>query len=87
MAGCKEPAVVPAVPSAVRRPNESKMRVHCWSFRLKPEATGAGKTGVASGFSRKDTQWIRIFDSAGRLTALGTIGTTASSLHPAIVLI
>jgi tRNA pseudouridine55 synthase len=31
--------------------------------------------------------WTRIFDSGGRLTALGTAGSTAGSLHPAIVLI
>jgi len=32
-------------------------------------------------------EWIRIFDSAGRLTALGTGGSTPGSLHPAVVLI
>jgi tRNA pseudouridine55 synthase len=51
-------------------------------FRLKAEAT---ETDVASGFSRK--AWFRIFDSAGRLAALGEPGTSPGSLHPAIVLI
>jgi tRNA pseudouridine55 synthase len=63
-------------------------------FRLKAEATSAGdpsadvasgSTDVASGLSRKD--WFRIFDSAGRLAALGEPGTCPGSLHPAIVLI
>jgi tRNA pseudouridine55 synthase len=80
------PAVVVTDEGLARVTHGRQLEAGHYSFRLKPEATGAGKTGVASGFSRKDEQWIRIFDSAGRLTALATIGTTASSLHPAIVL-
>jgi len=45
------------------------------------------RSAGASAPATSEPQWIRIFDSAGRLTALGTLVTTASSLHPAIVLI
>ncbi len=67
-----------------------QLEVEHYSFRLKPEATAArvsSGSDVASGFSRKDPAWTRIFDSGGRLTALATAGTTPGSLHPAIVLI
>lgn len=43
----------------------------------------AGAEAPASGHA----EWTRIFDSGGRLTALGTGGSTRGSLHPAIVLI
>ena len=86
--------LLPAFPSVVltdegmaRVTHGRQLEAGHYTFRLKPEAAGASETAVASGFSRKDNQWIRIFDSGGRLTALGTDGTTAGSLHPAIVLI
>jgi tRNA pseudouridine55 synthase len=43
-----------------------------FTFRLKPEATAA---------------WIRVFDAAGRLTALAEPAARSGSLHPTIVLI
>jgi tRNA pseudouridine55 synthase len=85
------PSVVLTDEGVARVTHGRQLEAEHYSFRLKPEATGApvasGFTPVASGFSRKDQEWIRIFDSGGRLTALGTAGTTAGSLHPAIVLI
>jgi tRNA pseudouridine55 synthase len=46
-------------------------------------ARSAGASVPASG----EPEWTRIFDSGGRLTALGTGGSIRGSLHPAIVLI
>lgn len=43
-----------------------------YAFRLEPDAAA---------------EWVRIFDSAGRLAALGRRGTPGGSLHPDIVLI
>jgi tRNA pseudouridine55 synthase len=39
------------------------------------------------GTDPRASPWTRVFDSGGRLIALATTGTTAGSLHPAIVLI
>jgi tRNA pseudouridine55 synthase len=84
--------LLPAFPSVVvtdeglaRITHGRQLEIEHYAFRLKPEATAIGPD-VASGFSRTD-HWIRIFDSAGRLTAIGAAGTTSGSLHPAIVLI
>jgi hypothetical protein len=53
--------------------------------QLEVEHYSAGASAPAT--SDAGSGWTRIFDSGGRLTALGTAGTTAGSLHPAIVLI
>jgi tRNA pseudouridine55 synthase len=84
------PSVVVTDEGVARVTHGRQLEVEHYSSGLKPEATAARVASgapVASGFSRKEPQWTRIFDSAGRLAALGTAGTTAGSLHPAIVLI
>jgi tRNA pseudouridine55 synthase len=92
------PSVVVTDEGLARVTHGRQLEREHYSFRLKPEATAdlasgsvvaSGRADVASGFSRKepDSEWTRIFDSGGRLTALGTGGSTRGSLHPAIVLI
>ena len=87
------PSVVLTDEGVARVTHERQLEVGHYTFRLKPEATGlkpeatgVDDRGVASGFSRKDQQWTRIFDSLGRLTALGTPGRSPGALHPAVVL-
>jgi tRNA pseudouridine55 synthase len=48
---------------------------------------GRDGSAGASALAAQGHRWIRILDSRGRLTALGTSGTAPGSLHPAIVLI
>jgi tRNA pseudouridine55 synthase len=77
------PAVVLTDEGVARVSHGRELEPEHFTFRLKPEATGA----VASASRRKDDPgWIRIFDSAGRLAALGSPGRRPGSLHPAIVL-
>ena len=77
--------LLPAVPSVVVT-DEGLARVthgrqlEAGHYALRPSAT-------AEAPAKSEPRWIRIFDSGGRLTALGTVGTTSGSLHPAIVLI
>jgi tRNA pseudouridine55 synthase len=86
------PSVVVTDEGLARVTHGRQLESEHYSFRLKPEATaevGSGRSHVASGVSRKESvsEWTRLFDSGGRLTALGTAGSTRGSLHPAIVLI
>jgi tRNA pseudouridine55 synthase len=86
--------LLPALP-AVRLTDEGLTRVSHGRglepghfFRLKPEATAESSPSgdpVASGVSRAE-DWIRLFDSAGRLAGLAS-AEPGGSLHPAIVLI
>jgi tRNA pseudouridine55 synthase len=75
--------LLPALPSVVLTDEGIARVTH--GRQLEVEHYSAGASAPAT--SDAGSGWTRIFDSGGRLTALGTAGTTAGSLHPAIVLI
>ena len=80
--------LLPALPSVVLTDEGVARVTHGRQLEVEHYMPGPQDPACARRAGPVDPpQWTRIFDSGGRLTAIGTAGTTTGSLHPAIVLI
>lgn len=80
--------LLPALPSVILTDEGVARVTHGRQLEVEHYMPGPPDPGSARRAGPADPpQWTRIFDSGGRLTAIATAGTTAGSLHPAIVLI